>query len=171
MRGKAAMPDHAGAKPPLPSLLDRLIDDEPQRGVDAATASKDGLARIRGSLRRDLENLLNTRAFPVRDLAPYPELPKSLAAYGLPDLSTVLVSDPTQRELFRHSVQTTIRRFEPRLRNTRVTLEDIDPERERTLCLKISAVLLVEPSPVAVLFDTRLHGADRHLTLRELHHG
>ena len=48
-------------QPLMPSLLDRLLDDEPNNNQDAPQARHQVLRELKQSVRRDLENLLNTR--------------------------------------------------------------------------------------------------------------
>lgn len=158
--------------PVLPSLLDRLLDDEPGRRQEVARPAATVLADLKANIRRDLENLLNTR-LPLEEawLTPYPQLRRSLLNYGLPDFSTVVFGDPAQREQFRLTVQYAIERFEPRLRQIRVEVDQEGDEHARTLYLKITALLMVEPDPVPLLLDSRVHTPERLLRLRELRYG
>ncbi|MEX0731279.1 MAG: type VI secretion system baseplate subunit TssE [Aquisalimonadaceae bacterium] len=159
-------------QPVLPSLLDRLIDDDPDQTEDGAQSSPALLQGIRAGVRRDLENLLNTRLYrQSAAIAPYPELTKSVLSYGLPDFSTVQLGSEEHRERLRAMIQNTIERFESRLRRVSVDIVDTGEEQDRTLYLKITALLLVEPDPVPLLFDSRIHALDRMVRLRELRHG
>ncbi|MGH9901235.1 MAG: type VI secretion system baseplate subunit TssE, partial [Pyrinomonadaceae bacterium] len=72
------------------SVLDRLIDYEPEISREAPSSRSKSLHQLKQSLRRDLELLLNTRH--TRELPPgLKELNNSLAAYGLPDYSSANV--------------------------------------------------------------------------------
>lgn len=98
------------------------------------------------SVRRDLEALLNTRQTQGDLPSYYVELTHSVFTFGVPDVSilSALVLDgetemgPLLAEL--------IERFEPRLREIRVTLTDKDP-RGRELRFHIEGRLRVEPFP------------------------
>ncbi len=158
-------------QPVLPSLLDRLLDDDPLAQEDHHKAATTTLTDAKASIRRDLENLLNTRLYRQQSIKPYPELQTSLANYGLPDFSTVLLGSAEHRERFRQVLQTTITRFEPRLRRVHVEVAQSNEEYDRTLYLKITALLMIEPDPVPLLFDSRLRALDRAVKLRELRHG
>lgn len=164
-----ARPRHQQAV--LPSLLDRLIDDEPDQRLEAVRPAGAELRALKDGLRRDLENLLNTRRYRQQSLTPYPELQRSVVSYGLPDFSTVLLGSAEHREHFRQTVQATIERFETRLRGVGVEIAQVGEEHERTLYLKITALLMIEPDPVPLLFDSRIRALDRVVTLRELRHG
>ena len=68
---------------------------------------------------------------------------------------------------------------EPQLVHLRLDLAEpflraeqaVGEEKERTLYLKINALLIVEPDPVPVLYDSRISALDRAVTLRELQNG
>lgn len=159
--------------PVLPSLLDRLIDEEPGKHLESVRSPAEMLQEMRAAVRRDLENLLNTRLFREVDAKAYPQLETSLANYGLPDFSTVQLGAPEHRENLREIIRGTIERFETRLRRVSVELLDAgdEGERERRLHLQISALLMVEPDPIPLLFDSRIHALDRMVRLREKRHG
>src|SRR5687767_915932 len=74
----------------LLSVLDRLLADEAEPamrgGVQRGARS---LAEIRNGVRRDLENLLNTRARPIAWPEAWDELRSALTGYGLPDFTAL----------------------------------------------------------------------------------
>src|SRR2546426_2327746 len=51
------------------SVLDRLLDDEPKSKVEGPLTHSKSLAQLKVAIRRDLENLLNTRC----TIEPLPE--------------------------------------------------------------------------------------------------
>jgi len=155
----------------LPSLLDRLIDDEPDRTLEEVAMPAAVIRSIRAGIRRDLENLLNTRLYREFSLDSYPELKKSVVNYGLPDFSTVQLGSLEEHQRLRTIIEDTIRRFESRLDAVDIEIVDKTDTEDRTLYMKISAVLMVEPDPIALLFDSRIHTVDRMVRLRELRHG
>jgi type VI secretion system protein ImpF len=155
----------------LPSVLDRLIDEDPDAVQESARPVAVLLQDIKANIRRDLEWLLNTRLYLQQRIDLYPELKTSLVAYGLPDFSTVLLGSAEHRERFRLAIQDTIERFEPRLRRVQVEISPSGEEHDRTLYLKIMALLMVEPDPVPLLFDSRIRALERAMELRELHNG
>lgn len=155
----------------LPSLLDRLIDDEPERERDTPSATGADLESLRAGVRRDLENLLNTRIVHEVSTERYPELETSVVSYGLPDFSSVVLGAPEERESFRARVQRTIERYEPRFRQVRVEIVPTGNEGDRTLHLKITAILLVEPDPVPMRYESQVHATDRMVRLEEVRDG
>lgn len=159
-------------QPILPSLLDRLIDDDPQ-SLSLVTSKSYGmvLSDIKNGIRRDLEHLLNTRVYRPKIPEYLPELNISVINYGLPDFSVIHLSSEEGKEEFRYRVQKIIEQFEPRFKDVYVELEQIGEEYERTLYMKISAVLMIEPDPIPLLFDSRVKAIDKAVRLREISHG
>jgi type VI secretion system protein ImpF len=158
-------------QPVLPSLLDRLIDEDPQRPIEAVKSYSTLLSDIKSNIRRDLENLLNTRLYRQNSIDHLQELDLSLVNYGVSDFSHVQFESEDERLNFAWKVSDIIRKFEPRFERVFVEVEPLGEEFERTLHLKINAVLLVEPDPVPLIFDSRIRTTDRYLQLREMKHG
>jgi len=158
-------------QPVLPSLLDRLIDDDPKQTSEVVKPFGIVLKEIRANIRRDLENLLNTRIYRQQSIDNYSELEKSVINYGLPDFSRLQFGSEEHCQEFKWLIQTTITRYEPRFQRVQVDINSIGEDYERTLYLKISAVLMVEPDPVPLIFDSRVRTIDRAVSLRELNHG
>lgn len=134
------------------SILDRLLDDEPDNTQESARYRAVDFRQIMASVRRDLENLLNTRRFILTPPASFVEVGNSLLVYGLPDFSS---RNPTQisvMDQLRLEIAKTIARFEPRLKNVNVMVDS--PGNQRDLRFRISAVLVVDPISEPVVFDT-----------------
>ncbi len=165
------MPRIRSHQPIMPSLLDRLIDESPHQAFEVVKSTNVLLDKYRKSIRRDLENLLNTRLYRQSELSAYPELDKSVVNYGLSDFSTVQFGSADHREMFRASLEEAIAKYETRFKWVRVEINQVGDEKERTLYLKINALLIVEPDPVPVLYDSRISALDRAVTLRELQNG
>ena len=137
--------------PLTPSLLDRLLYADRSRG-QPTFAIDDMMAAVQC----DLRDLLNTRQSHAGIPVEYVEVLDSIVAYGLPDLTTAPAHTPQEREELGRVLGTIIARFEPRLRDVRVTLtEDGQEERKRTLRFRVEARLCVDPAP-EVAFDTLL---------------
>jgi type VI secretion system protein ImpF len=143
----------------MPSILDRLIDPE-----SAGTTLMVGydVPQMYRAVLRDLEDLLNTRQT-YRDLpAHLTEVHDSIIAYGLPDILSFDSVSTRERSLIGHSIQSVIERFEPRLREVRVTLLDPGENWARhSLRFRVDARLAVDPAP-DVAFDTVLEMASGH---------
>lgn len=134
------------------SILDRLLDDDPGNSRESVQHSAVEFRQIMAAVRRDLENLLNTRRFILPLPAAYSELGNSLLVYGLPDFST---RNPAQfgiTDLLRLEMAKTIAHFEQRLKNVNITVDS--DESHRGLRFRISAILVVDPISEPVVFDT-----------------
>ncbi|HEX5126572.1 MAG TPA: type VI secretion system baseplate subunit TssE [Rhodocyclaceae bacterium] len=139
----------------VPSVLDRLFDDAPDERTEPLADFRHGLARLKRSVARDLENLLNTRASSVSNLDAFPELNKSVLTYGLPDYSNLSAASETDRNRIRASIEQTISLFEPRLEKTRVALRTSEASAAQ-FAFHIEAMLRVDPIPEPVIFDAVL---------------
>lgn len=137
----------------LPSLLDRLIDDEPDATFDAAPPPF-GATGAKAALARDLEALLNTRVSDVTAIDAFPLAAQSIVTFGIPDFSGLSLLSADDCETLRDRVRRTIGTHEPRLTQVRVTLDAL-PGGERKLRFRVDAVLR-KPYEAPVRFDAVL---------------
>lgn len=153
-----------------PSILDRLIDDEPHIQVETEKDRHQRLRELRRSVRRDLESLLNTR---FRLLSPppnYSELEKSILNYGLPDLATINIIDPDKKFEFTKNLEKILREYEPRFKSVSVVFMDNKDGIDRTLRFRINATLYADPAPEVVVFDSVLEPVSRSVNVEESQH-
>ncbi len=150
-----------------PSLLDRLQDDDPTRPDPVSRSRGQHLRELREAVRRDIENLLNTRQ---RCLPPPPgltELAVSTVNYGIPDFSGVDLAAKDRREEFRRSVEEAIRRFEPRFVKVDVVMhEGGGTDGERTMRFRIDALMYADPAPEPIVFDSVIDPGSRAVAVR-----
>ncbi|AQT61186.1 type VI secretion protein [Cellvibrio mixtus] len=154
-----------------PSILDRLIDDEPHLNIEQDKSRTQYLRELRNSVKRDLENLLNTRfrmQSPPEDLK---EVEFSLLNYGLPDLATVNIADTEKKKIFTKNLEKTLRRFEPRFKSVKVIHIDNKDTTDRTLKFRIDATLHADPAPEVIVFDSVLDPVFRTVKVEESKHG
>jgi type VI secretion system protein ImpF len=137
----------------MPSILDRLIDPE-SSGTEWRYGY--GLEQLLEVVRRDLEELLNTRQS-FTSLPPgLARLANSVYAFGLPDLTSFNAITPNQREEIARALESTILRFEPRLRDVRATLLASEEDtKQRAVRFRIEARVDTDPAP-EVAFETVL---------------
>lgn len=149
-----------------PSILDRLIDPESdgtnwRRGYS--------VEQMIDSVRRDLEDLLNshqTVGHLSDDLA---EVRNSIVTFGLPDLVSIQSTKAVAQVRVYTAIEEAIRRFEPRLTNVRVIPVSAPDSKTLKLEFQIQATLRVDPAPevafVTVLQlstgETKIEQADR----------
>lgn len=144
----------------LPSILDRLTDDEPEnRTKDSVGRRGQSLRALRQSVQRDLEWLLNTgNLASAADLDAYPLVAESVLNYGIPDLagSTSSGVDATSVE---QALRKAILDFEPRLlRNTLKVRLYVDPDDmgHNAMRFDIEGQLWAEPIPEPIFLKTEL---------------
>jgi len=149
-----------------PSVLDRLIDYEPELAREPLASRSKSLRQLKESVKRDLEQLLNTRQ--SGDWLPpdLKELNSSLAAYGLPDFSSVSIKSPSEQARLRRALEAAISMFEPRLEDVAITLLPLG-DLHRSLHFRIDARLKTEPAPEPVTFDAMLQLASGQYLVRE----
>lgn len=135
------------------SILDRLVDDEPGVSREPVQYRLLGIAQIKASVIRDLENLLNTRRQILSPPVECREVNNSVFVYGLGDFTAQNPKSVPVRQHLRHEIEKAISRFEPRLRNVTVYLET-PTENERNLRFRINGLLFVEPVAEPIAFDT-----------------
>lgn len=138
-----------------PSVLDRLLDFEPNLSQEAPKSRSKSLRELKQSVRRDLEWLLNTRSYPEDVDEKLEEVLKSVIFFGLPDFTGSSVANHLEQKRLTQSLETAIKNFEPRFLDLRVTLEPIS-NLERQMKFRIEATLDIEPTPEPITFDTVL---------------
>lgn len=149
-----------------PSILDRLIDHDPQTRREAPRSQAQSLADLKRSVKRDLEWLLNTRHNGVEIPETLEELNDSLAIYGLPDLASLSVRNSAEQNKLGKAIERALRTFEPRFINVKVMLEPID-NTDRQLRFRIEAHLDIEPVPEPISFDTVLQVGNGEFAIKE----
>jgi type VI secretion system protein ImpF len=112
--------------------------------------------QLKDGLRRDLEWLLNTRRIAVPPDESLKEVNKSLYVYGLPDFTAYALNSPKDQSKLVRFLQSTVKIFEPRLANVRIIPLESVAGKTRTLRFRIEGMLMMDPAPEHVSFDTVL---------------
>ncbi len=137
------------------SVLDRLLDFEPDVSREAPASRTKNLRVLKQAVRRDLEWLFNSR-YVATVPADLEEAQRSVAVYGLPDFSSMSIKNPDDQERLLAAIEKAIECFEPRLESITVTAET-DDAAQRGVHFRIHANLIVDPAPEPVVFDTIYH--------------
>ena len=137
------------------SLLDRLVDDEPNLATDPPVTRAQSVRRLRMSLRQDIEWLLNTRRVPVAPPQGCVEAERSVYVYGLPDLTSFSMGDVKDQNRLQWLIESTIALFEPRLESVNVRMQPI-VAGEKQIRFQIEGMLRMDPAPERIAFDTVL---------------
>jgi type VI secretion system protein ImpF len=148
------------------SVLDRLIDEDPANPYEVPMSRAQSVRAVKASLRRDLEWLLNARRIAVEPPEGLKELNRSLYMFGLPDLIGFALASPKDRARLLRILQNTLRILEPRLANVRIVpMETAESGRQR-LAFRIDGLLIMDPAPEHVSFDTVLELAKGEYLVR-----
>jgi type VI secretion system protein ImpF len=137
-----------------PPLLDRLMDLDPTAAADPPESRAAAVRALKESLKRDLEWLLNTRRTPIELPASYTEVRESVFNFGMPDLTSFSLHSHQDEAYLTNVLERTISYFEPRLSQVKIVVTKPIGALERTLHFHIEAMLMIDPAPEAVSFDT-----------------
>jgi type VI secretion system protein ImpF len=149
------MPEYDANAPLRLSLLDRLLDDEPRVKTELPMTRTASLVKLKIAVRRDLENLLNTRRTP--DIIPEGsvETLRSVYCYGLPDITSLPANFLFERTKLLQAIETAVKTFEGRLDGVRVALVPV-PGLARVLRFAIDGMLRIDPLPEHVVYDASM---------------
>ena len=148
-------------------FLDNFIDYNPERKVYVVDESMQLLGQFKESIRRDLEQLLNTR---YRCQSMPSELKYSLKStlnYGIPDLSSINLIDPVKRINFCRQLEEIIRQFEPRFKSVKVIADNISSLQGEEFRFSVEALVNAEPAPILMVFDSTLEPISTHVQVEE----
>lgn len=137
------------------SVLDRLLDDEPKSRVEAPLTHSRSLAQLKVAIRRDLENLLNTRCTHEPPPESRPESLRSVYIYGVPDITEIGENFLYEKDRLLAEIERAVRLFEPRLSAVKVSILPA-VGNTRVLRFVIEGMLRIDPAPEHVVFDAAL---------------
>ncbi len=137
------------------SVLDRLLDDEPKSKVEGALTHSKSLAQLKVAIRRDLENLLNTRCTPEPLPESSVETRRSMYNYGVPDITEIGQNFLYEKDLLLSEIEKAVRIFEPRLAGVKVAVLPAVGV-SRVVRFVIEGMLRIDPAPEHVVFDAAL---------------
>jgi type VI secretion system protein ImpF len=150
-----------------PSVLDRLLDDNPKEPLENPSQQSFDLSRLKRSVARDMEALLNSRSVDLdEEIDHYPQARNSMIDFGITDLSSLSLLDPGDRAYLRDKIRITVERHEPRLGKIHVSLE-APAGTERMLRFRVDAILRVLPTRPPVSFDATLQLSSNSCQIRE----
>ncbi|HTS61416.1 MAG TPA: type VI secretion system baseplate subunit TssE [Candidatus Acidoferrales bacterium] len=138
------------------SVLERLIDRDPDTASEPPPTRSQSVRQLKSSLRRDLEWLLNTRRTPEAAGREYGELERSLYNYGVPDLTAINRESAHDRDRLTRTIEQTVSAFEPRLKRIKVRPIPAAAGAQHILRFEIEGLLDMDPAPELISFDTVL---------------
>jgi type VI secretion system protein ImpF len=142
----------------MPSLLDRLLDDQPQVNSEPAVQRLSSFADYKASIVRDLETLVNTRqSLVARELhgSQYDLLHGTILTYGMPDFTSKGALNPEDRLQIQRQLETAIATGDRRFKAVKVQLL-AQQAGQRMLTFRIDAVLRLHDVSRPVSFDAVL---------------
>lgn len=139
-----------------PSLLDRLVDDDPSRATEPRENRSATLQRLRDNVLRDLNWLFNATQSSL-DLGGDALLAGSVINYGLPPLAGRPASQYDLNELSR-VLREVIMRFEPRIlpHTLKVSAERARGDTHNVLGFRIEGQLWSQPIPLEIYMRTEI---------------
>ncbi len=155
----------------LPSILDRLLDNEPDKEQEIVPERHQQLVEMRNSVRRDLEALLNTRYYLIEPPEELLHVQSSLFNYGLPDLATINILATEKKQIFIRNLEKVIKDYEPRFKSVDISYLDANQAHDRTLKFRINATLYADPAPETIIFDSTLEPVSRTVSVEEANYG
>lgn len=149
-----------------PGLLDKLLLDGKQKtAAQEVAVTRYSMEELKDSVARDLEALLNSRnTISDEMLRIYPECGKSIITYGLKDFAGLSLASTDDRAYICRSLEQTIARHEPRLRNVKAMME-VQESSINKLNFAISAILVVHSASEPVSFDAILKPSSLHYSI------
>ncbi|MFC0337322.1 type VI secretion system protein ImpF [Kushneria avicenniae] len=152
----------------VPTLLDRLLDDDPARSSESRPGHLCSLTEYKASVVRDLELLVNTRRELVaRELDDWPALQGTLLDYGLPDFISRGLHSSEDRRLIQRQLERTIEHGDRRFSSVRVRLLNQE-NHDRVLQFRVEAVLSLSEASQRVAFDAVLQVTTRQYKVSNL---
>jgi type VI secretion system protein ImpF len=144
----------------LPSLLDRLTDEHPQRTSEPPEARFMSGDDLRASVLRELRWIFNTFG-PASgiDAKQHPHLSDSVLNYGLPSIVGRYAAG-VDLSLLQSTMRRAIVRFEPRILPESIVIEPaagpVKPESLNQIALVIRALMWFRPAPLELVLRTQI---------------
>lgn len=139
-----------------PSLLDRLADDAPDRKVESREQRVLSFSRLRQSVIRDLQWLLNAGCLETsQDLSRWPQVRQSVLNFGIPDFTGSTAGNTDCASLER-ILRQAILDFEPRILKPSLKVRAKATGEHNTIVFEIEGELWAQPLPERLHLKTIL---------------
>jgi type VI secretion system protein ImpF len=159
-----------GANQYLPTLFDRLMDDEPNTPSEDSKVFTQTNMQMKAILQRDLVFLLNTlNTGDLIDKTLFPEAAKSSINYGIPPMAGDFFADVTWQTL-KDTIKTAIETFEPRFVDDTLTvlpvLRNGEARHYNVLQFEISGQVHMQHYPMEFAVQSAVDLETNRMTLR-----
>ncbi|MEQ1636214.1 MAG: type VI secretion system baseplate subunit TssE [Methylococcales bacterium] len=142
-----------------PSLLDRLVDDAPDKLKESREQRVLSISKLRQCVLRDLAWLLNTSTFDtVQNLDDFSFVSHSVVNYGIYDLVGITLSSADASEI-QQKIRQAIWDFEPRIFPDSVVVKVAiteDQMNKNAITFDIEGELWAQPLPLHLYLRTEL---------------
>ncbi|CAA0094177.1 Uncharacterised protein [BD1-7 clade bacterium] len=142
-----------------PSLLDRLLDDEPETKTESREKRVLNIRRLKEVVVRDLADLLNALHLEAtEDIENYDYVKQSVVNYGVPGLTGFSIHN-LDAYVVEKKLREAICHFEPRiLRDSLIVriIKEEDKMSNRSLTFQIEGQVWSMPVPIALLLRTEV---------------
>ncbi|WP_342113469.1 type VI secretion system baseplate subunit TssE [Pseudoduganella sp. OTU4001] len=155
-----------------PALLDRLVDDNPERKQEARDESLIDRQRLYAAVLRDLEWLFNsTRYSGAEELEGFEYVQRSVLNFGLPALSGETASTLDTMEV-EQRIRQAILDFEPRIVPASLQVQALSTaallDQHNIVSIQIRGHLWGNPAPLELLLQTDLDLETGAVEIRDL---
>ncbi len=159
-----------GEMPFLPTLFDRLLDDEPSQKTEAPDAYAMTRAQMRAIIQRDLSYLLNTiNAESWLDRQRYPGAAASTLNFGVPSVAGGYLSEHKWVDI-EVMIRTAILDFEPRIipdsLQVKPLLKDGVHNHYNVLLFEISGLVSMQPYPLEFMVQSAVDMETSRITVQ-----
>ncbi len=154
----------------LPTLFDRLCDDDPAQPVDDPQQLAASRRRLRELVLRDLQVLLNTTNLAGQfDAQRYPAVAESTLNFGVPPLAGGYLSERRWSDMER-LIRRAIENFEPRLLPQTLVVRPLTKDRANVLynvlTFEISGHIRMSPYPLEFMVQSAVDLESNRIELR-----
>jgi type VI secretion system protein ImpF len=152
----------------LPSVLDRLLDDEPENRKELPKDRTQRLRELKLSVARDIENLLNTRVSFGKIPENFTRVLASTANYGVPDFNALVTDSADTVVRMESQILEVLEYFEKRLHDVSVKAEGASHLRDvRIVRFRIEGVLQADPSPEWVKYTSQMSAVNKQFEVKD----
>ena len=142
----------------LPSLLDRLTDNNPNQNFEAVEFKVYSLKQLRENVLRDLSWLLNATSNKyICQESSNIRLQNSVLNFGMPALSGSFLSGISLGEL-RQQIRQAVLIYEPRIiaDSIQIAVKDFEENQHNQVSFDIKAQLWAQPAPIELLINSAI---------------
>jgi len=152
------------------SLLHRLIDNEPGQSQERGMGYTIDYVSMQQEIRKNLENILNTRLNLFNLASKYLLIKTSVLNYGMPDFSRKYYVATSQQLELCENIKAIIEAYEPRLQQVRVHALQVEAKEHRSLVMRIEGLINMRLDTKQAVFESNLDILSYQFSVEDEHH-